>query len=60
MDEPTTKPQPQVCIIKIVFPVSSDDEAIEVKKKIAADLAEMPETVINFSLMSGRPPTPVQ
>ena len=60
METSDNKPQSQVCIIKIVFPVTSDDEAIKVKKKIAADLAEIPETVINFSLMSGRPPIPVQ
>ena len=58
MEAPDPKPQPEVCIIKIVFPIASDEEAIKVKQKIAAILAEIPETVINFSLMSGRPPVP--
>ncbi len=60
MEASDNKIEKQVCIIKIVFPVSSDDEAIKVKKKIASTLTEIPETVINFSLMSGRPPMPVQ
>ncbi len=60
MEAPDNKTEKQVCIIKIVFPVSSDDEAINLKKKIAVLLDEIPETVMNFSLMSGRPPTPGQ
>jgi len=39
-----------------MFPVESDEQAIEYKKKIAAILAEIPEAQIQFSLMSNRPP----
>ncbi len=60
METTDTKPKKQVCIIKIIFPVSSDEEAIEVKKTIAEHLDKIPEAVINFSLMSGQPPLPLQ
>lgn len=60
METPDTKPKKQVCIIKIIFPVSSDEEAIDVKKKIGEHLDNIPEAVINFSLMSGQPPLPTQ
>lgn len=45
----------EVCSIRIMFPVESDDQAIDFKKKIAALLAEIPDAQIQFSLMSGRP-----
>ena len=47
----------QVCIIKIVFPVESDDSAIDYKKKIAALLVDLPDVNIQFSLMAGPPPS---
>lgn len=56
-------PQPvkfnrEVCSIRIMFPVESDEQAIEYKKKIAALLAEIPDAQIQFNLMSGRPSIP--
>jgi len=48
----------QVCIIKIVFPVDSDDAAIAYKKKIGEAMADNPEAQVSFNLISGRPPMP--
>ena len=44
------EPQKELCSIRIVFPVESDDQAIEYKKKIAALLAEIPDANITFSI----------
>lgn len=58
MESNENKGEPQVCIIKIVFPTGSDDEAIVVKKKIGEVMAGMPDAQINFNLIAGRPPMP--
>ena len=50
-------PNKEVCSIRIMFPVESDEQAIEYKKKIASLLAEIPDAVLNFSL-STIPPAP--
>lgn len=42
----------EICSIRIMFPVTSDEQAIEYKKKIAALLAEIPDAQIQFSLSS--------
>lgn len=56
MDETERKKQPgQVCSIRIMFPVETDEKAIEYKKKIGDVLADIPQVRIEFSLMS-RPP----
>ena len=47
-DKPQT--MQDVCTIHIGFPVKTDDEAIEYKKKIAAILADIPKVHIEFSL----------
>lgn len=59
-NETTQNPSPkqEVCSMRIVFPVTSDEQAIGYKKKITALLSEIPEAAIQFSLMSGRPPMP--
>ena len=49
----------QICSIRIMFPVSSDEQAIEYKKKISSLLAEIPDAQIQFSLMAGRAAPPV-
>ncbi len=46
----------EVCSIRIMFPVDSDEHAIEFKKKIGLLLAEIPDAQIQFSIMTGRPP----
>lgn len=45
----------QVCSIRIMFPVESDEQAIDYKKKINTILSDIPQARIEFSLMS-RPP----
>jgi len=42
----------QVCSIRIAFPVESDEQAIDYKKKINDVLADIPQVRIEFSLMS--------
>ena len=55
-------PKKQICQIRIMFPVVSDEEAIACKKKITALLSEIPEAQIQFSLMPApdRPPPNVR
>ena len=51
----TENPKPavnQVCTIHVGFPVTSDDEALAVKRKIALVVSDMPEARIEFSLIS--------
>lgn len=50
-EQTTSPPQPkEVCSIRIVFPVTSDEQAIEYKKKISYILLEIPDAHIDFSL----------
>lgn len=56
MGENEQKPQPkQVCTIRIMFPIETDEQAIAYKKKINDVLVDIPNVRIEFSLMS-RPP----
>ncbi|MBA7621474.1 hypothetical protein ES703_28836 [subsurface metagenome] len=52
------QPNKELCTIRILFPVDSDEQAIGYKKKIAEILKVIPEAQIQFSLMSGRPSIP--
>jgi len=53
MDETEQKPEPkEICSIRIAFPVETDEQAIEYKKKIGDVLADIPNVQIHFSLMS--------
>ena len=45
-------PQKQLCTIRILFPVDSDDQAVEYKKKISGLIAEIPDAQIQFTLMT--------
>jgi len=47
----------QLCSIGIMFPVESDEQAIDYKKKVEAALADNPEARIQFSIISS-PPNP--
>ncbi|MBA7522239.1 hypothetical protein ES705_14357 [subsurface metagenome] len=47
--EDKTTPK-QVCSIRIMFPVVTDEQAIEYKKKISDVLADIPQARIEFSL----------
>lgn len=44
-------PKQEVCTIRIIFPVESDEQAIGCKKKIAAAVQDISEAQIHFSLM---------
>ncbi|GAI52396.1 unnamed protein product, partial [marine sediment metagenome] len=51
MDETEQKPLPkQVCSIRIMFPVETDEQAIEYKKKIGDVLADISNARIEFAL----------
>jgi len=53
MDETEKKTLPkQVCTIQIGFPVDTDEQAIEYKKKIGDVLADIPQVRIEFSIMT--------
>lgn len=49
--QPVKQPQ-QICSIHIGFPVETDEQAIEYKKKISAILTDIPQVRIEFSLSS--------
>jgi len=44
-------PKKEICSIRVIFPVMSDEQAIDCKKKIAASVVDIPEAQIHFSLM---------
>lgn len=48
----------ELCTIRIMFPVESDEQAIEYKKKIASLLVQIPDAQINFGLMTMPPEQP--
>lgn len=51
MDENEKKIQSkQICSMRIMFPVESDEQAIEYKRKITDALSDKPEARIEFSL----------
>lgn len=41
----------EVCDIRIMFPVTSDEQAIEYKKKIQEAMKDMSEARIQFSII---------
>ena len=45
------QPKKEVCTIRIMFPVDSDEQAIECKKKIRAALGDIPDVNMQFSMM---------
>lgn len=53
MDENQTPKQ--LCTLRILFPVGTDEQAIDYKKKITEILAPIPEAQISFSLMNAPP-----
>ena len=53
------KTDSEICSIRIMFPVESDEEAIEYKKKIAEILSEISDATIQFSLMTSKAPPPL-
>ncbi|GAH50722.1 unnamed protein product [marine sediment metagenome] len=49
--KPNIKPK-EICSIRIAFPIDSDDQAIEYKKKIGDVLSPISNVQIQFSIMS--------
>lgn len=54
------KSNQEICSIRIMFPVESDEQAIDYKKRIAEVLKDVPEATTQFSLISGQPALPVR
>ena len=50
-------PKHEICTIRIMFPVDSDERAIEYKKKIQDILADSNDVNMQFGIMS-MPPQP--
>lgn len=50
----------EVCSIRIMFPVKSDEEALACKKKIGEIFTDMPDVVIQFAINSGPLDRPMQ
>lgn len=48
----------EICIIKLMFPVDSDEQAFNCKKKAGEMLKDIPESQVDFRIISGRPPMP--
>lgn len=43
---------PQICSIKITFPVATDEKAIEYKKAISSVIATIPNAKVEFVLLT--------
>jgi len=52
------QPNKEICMIKIMFAVDSDEEAIAIKAKIKEALGNKPDVQFDFRIMSGRPAMP--
>jgi len=51
-EQTTNPPQPkEICTIRIVFPVISDEEALAAKKAICKFLEPTPDAQIHFAIM---------
>lgn len=46
------KSKAEVCSIRIIFPVQSDEQALECKKKISEALSDITDVQIQFSIMT--------
>lgn len=49
----------EMCTIRIMFPVDSDEEAIAIKAKIKEVLGDKPDVQVQFAMMSGTLPRPM-
>lgn len=48
----------EICTIRIIFPVKSDDQALAYKKKMSEVISDIPDAQMDFRIMSGRPSPP--
>ncbi len=46
------QPKQEVCSIRIIFPIDSDEQAIDLKKKVAEVLKDVPEVQTQFNISS--------
>ena len=53
MTPPPEKSNIELCTIRIMFPVDSDEQAIGIKKKIKEILSDKPDAQVQFSIMTG-------
>lgn len=53
------QPKQEVCTIRIMFPVESDEQAIDYKKKIAEVLKNKPDAQIQFAMMTSPAHPPI-
>ena len=53
MDDDQQTPTPQVCHIDILFPVTSDEQALEVKRIISDALKDVKQKRVRFSITEG-------
>lgn len=51
-DENKTSQPTQICSIRVGFPVTSDEQAIEYKKQLSKVLSDIPNARIEFTLMA--------
>ena len=51
---------PQICSLRIGFPVKTDEDAIAYKKKLSAIVADIPNVRIEFSLSQMPPGMPMK
>ena len=54
------QPNPEICTLRIMFPVESDQKAIEIKRKIQDVLGDTTDVRIEFGIIQApmRPPQP--
>lgn len=45
------QPPKEVCTIRIMFPATSDEQAIQIKQKIKEVLSDVPDVQIHFTMM---------
>jgi len=48
----------EYCIIKLMFPVTSDEQAFDCKKKVQAMLSAIPNSRVDFRIIAGELLTP--
>jgi len=47
----------QICTLRILFPVISDEQAMDCKHRIEEILADIPEAQIDFRIIIGKLPS---
>lgn len=52
-DEKTKVKRPNLCVIDIMFPVESDEQALKVKRDISEVLKDLEQKRIKFTMTEG-------